>query len=279
MPNYGYHFARAKGDAIRRLYRAALPAIVRCGIQPPRSLPIDAFSYSGESALPEQVASIRSLLRYAGRPKSFTIISDGTYTDRSIRILQRIDPIVSVRVFGEHLPNELPETFRHYVTTYTMGRQLGLFVSLPRDRPVMYVDSDVLFFSGAGDLSRYIEDPNVPAFYLLDCRLSADTRVFRNPSEETPPVNAGMILFLKPLDWSLAICRFLELEGEPNFFTNQTLTHLVLHANAARAFDPAKYIVQLDDQFIYPDLYANPKLALRHYVNPVRHKFWENLVR
>jgi hypothetical protein len=38
-----------------------------------------------------------------------------------------------------------------------------------------------------------------------------------------------------------------------------------------------KYVLQLDDQFVYADRYAAAALALRHYVNPVRHKFWTSL--
>jgi hypothetical protein len=36
----------------------------------------------------------------------------------------------------------------------------------------------------------------------------------------------------------------------------------------------SRYVLQLDDQFIYPDCYAGSQIVLRHYVNPVRHKFW-----
>ncbi len=50
-----------------------------------------------------------------------------------------------------------------------------------------------------------------------------------------------------------------------------------MHANRAAPFDPRKYVLELDDQFVYPDRYAKPDIALRHYVNPVRHKFWTSL--
>jgi hypothetical protein len=99
----------------------------------------------------------------------------------------------------------------------------------------------------------------------------------RDPSEGNDPVNTGFLLLFQKLDWSLSIRRFLELNGAPNFFTNQTMTHLTMHANGAAPFDPRKYVLQLDDQFVYPDRYANPRIALRHYVNPVRHKFWTSL--
>ena len=90
-------------------------------------------------------------------------------------------------------------------------------------------------------------------------------------------MNTGVLLLFEKLDWSLSIQRFLELEGEPNFFTNQTMTHLTMHESGGRPFDPTKYVLQLDDQFVYPDQYAGASLALRHYVNPVRHKFWISL--
>ncbi len=276
LPNFGYHFARLEGKWRRRAYRTLLPLIVRRAIVPPREVPFSVFAYSNEACLPEQVRSIRSFLRHVGRPRAFVVGSDGSHTAESIRLLERIDAVVSVRASGEEVPTGLPEPFRKYVTTYPMGKQLGLIMTLPRDdEPVLYADSDILFFAGADDLVARAATRDVPAFYLPDCHEnSADTRVFRSPNESQNPVNSGLLLLFRKLDWSLGIERFQELEGEPNFFTNQTLVHLVMHANGAQPLDPRKYVLQLDDQMIFPDRYAGPALALRHYVNPVRHKFW-----
>jgi hypothetical protein len=38
-----------------------------------------------------------------------------------------------------------------------------------------------------------------------------------------------------------------------------------------------KFVLQLDDQFQLADRYASKSIVLRHYVNPVRHKFWEQI--
>ena len=275
VPNFGYHFARWEGDFRRKTYRALLPAIVHRSVHRTRLVPLNVYSYSGEVMLPEQVRSIRTFLRHVGRPKSFTVITDGSHSTRSIELLKRIDPIVSIRPAGEQLPRDLPEKFRHYVTTYPMGKQLGLIMSLPRNGPALYVDSDVLFFPGAASLIRDFTDKEAPAFYLPDCQdCSVDSRILLGPSETLQPVNSGVLMLLRPLDWSLGIRRFLELEGEPNFFTNQTIVHLVMHANGALPLDATRYVLQLDDQFIYPDRHASRYLVLRHYVNPVRHKFW-----
>jgi hypothetical protein len=278
MPNYGYHLARAEGSAARTIYRALLPSIVRRRISVGPEVPGNVFAYSGESALPEQVASIRSFLKHVGRPRRFTVVSDGTLSDRGRGILQSIDSVISISDSAP-LPNDLPIGLHPYLTTHPTGKQLALIMSLPVDGPTLYVDSDVLFFPGARDLIRLLEKGGAPAFYLADCRLSADERLFRDDAEKAQPVNTGVLLLFEKLDWALAIRRFMEGPGLPNFFTNQTMTHLAMHANRALPLDERKYVLQLDDQFVYSDRYACCNLALRHYVNPVRHKFWTTIAR
>jgi hypothetical protein len=278
MPNFGYHFARWQGRLARRLYRIALPAIVRNRVLAPRSLPFDVFFYSGETTVPEQIRSIRSFLRHVGRPKYFTIISDGSHSNFSVRLLENVDPSVRVQLSVPQPPAGVPAGFRDYLTTHPTGRQLALIMSLPINGPSLYLDSDVLFFDGAADLVARAKENSVPAFYLTDCQFSGDPRLLLNATEQNQPVNTGVLLLFQKLDWSLASDRFLRLDSGPNFFTNQTLVHIVMHASGAQPFDPARYVLQLDDQFVYADRYANPDLVLRHYVNPVRHKFWTSLI-
>ncbi len=278
MINFRYHFARAEGRLSREAYLAMLPLILRRPIEVPGTIALEVFAYSGEAALPEQTASIRSFLRCAGRPTRFTVVSDGSYTARSIELLHSIDPVVNVQ---ECPPprSDLAETFRNYLAEHPTGKQLALIMSLPINGPTLYVDSDVLFFPGASDLNVRAAERDATAYYLPDCQFSGDDRLLNNPKEREQPVNTGTLLIFEPLDWSLSIERFLKLVGEPNFFTNQTMTHLTMHANGARPLDPAKYVLQLDDQFVYRDGYANSSLAMRHYVNPVRHKFWTHFAR
>ena len=276
LPNFGYHVARWRGNLVRRFYRAFLPFIVRQRIRPARSVAIEVFAYSGEDSLPEQVASIRSFLRHVGRPMSFTIVSDGSHESNSLRWLRSVDPCVAVRE-PVTARADLPDRVQRYLNEHPTGKQLALIMDLPHSGPALYIDSDVLFFSGGADLITQFSVQNTSALYQRDCQFSGDRRLLRGAAEELLPVNTGFLLIFRKLDWSKGIARFLELEGAPNFFTNQTMTHLVMHDNQAEPFDPAKYVLQLDDQFIFPDRYAGPNLALRHYVNPVRHKFWTSL--
>lgn len=279
LPNFGYHFARAEANACRRIYAAALNNIVHRRIAIEQDLSFDVFSYSSERDLPEQVASIRSFLKFAGRPARYTVVSDGTHTTRSIALLTAIDKSVQIARAPDYAPADLRASTHAYLSEHPMGRQLALIMSLPVDKPTLYADSDVLFFPGASELARFVPPASGPAYYLQDCRLSADERIFRSPSEKIGPVNTGLLFLFEKLDWSLALERFAALGGTPVFFTNQTMTHLTMHASGAQPLDPAKYVLQLDDQFVHRDAYASRDIVLRHYVNPVRHKFWTTLLR
>jgi hypothetical protein len=276
-PNIPYHSALLEGRIVRNFYRAILPKIVRRPVPVPRDLSLDVFAYSGENTLPEQVASIRSFLAYAGRPKQFTVVSDGSYTAESIALLERIDCCVRVQTVAPPLPSGLPTKVESFLTEHFTGKQLTLIMSLPADRPAIYTDSDVLFFPAAKQLADLSWTESVCAFYLPDCTLACDERLIRGAREESNPANMGFLLLLKKLDWSFGLERLRALDGLPNFFTTQTVTHLCLHANAARGFDPHKFVLQLDDQTIYRDRHASSSIAMRHYVNPVRHKLWTTL--
>ncbi len=275
MPNFGYHLARSRGNVVRALYRLFLPLIVRRSIRTERSVPFDVVSYSSEAMLPEQVASIRSFLRHAGRPQKFTVVSDGSHSENSLRLLQRVDP--SVVVMGAPAARSAnPDRYTSYLENHPTGRQLSLIMALPEESPTLYIDADVLFFPGARALPD-VAATSAPALYLADCQFSGDERLIRDPDELREPVNTGVLFLRAKLDWQLSIARFRELPGEPVFFTNQTMTHLTMHQNGAQPFDPASFVLQLNDQFEFVDRYASPDLVLRHYVNPVRHKFWTSL--
>ena len=278
IPNVGYHLARTQARAVRAAYAAALPAIVSRGLKNTSTLSFNVCSYSGRAMLPEQIASIRSLLRHAGRPNRFVVFSDGTHSEKEIELLRRIDHCVEVRPVPRS--DAFTGDMRAYLEHHPTGRQLALMMTLPLEEPTFYVDSDVLFFPGATNADTLLSaTAAAPALYLADCQLAADERLFLHPDERANPVNTGMIYFRRKLDWSIAVDRFRELNGASIFHTNQTLTHLAMHANGAAPLDPAKFVLQLDDQFIHRDLYARADIVARHYVNPVRHKFWTALLR
>lgn len=275
--NVGYRIARWQGAATRAIYAAALPFMSPPSVRKSEPLPFEVYSYSGEAGLPEQIASIRSLLCHAGRPRKITIVSDGTHTPPSLELLRDLDPNLVIAQPSDFVPPDLPPRLHAYLTGHPTGKQLALMMALPVDGPALYFDSDVLFFPGAHALASELFASKAPAAFLPDCELSADERMFRNREERVDPVNAGLVFWREKVDWASSLDRFMELPGEPIFFTNQTMTHLAMHANGAASLDPEKFLLQLDDQFFYRDSHDSPERILRHYVNPVRHKFWTAL--
>ena len=276
MWNVGYHLARVRSGVARETYRMLLPMIVRRRIDPPQTLDIDVFAYSNEAMLPEQVASICSFLKYGGRPNRFTIVSDGTHRPRAVSLLQQIDSCIQLAEARDFLPQL--SSSGDYFANHPTGKQLALIMRLPLERPALYIDADVLFFPAAVALADLLRNQDAPALYLGDCQVAGDERLLRDPAETAHPVNTGVLFFFRKLDWSLAMERFQQLDGPPSFFTNQTMTHLTMHANGARALDPVRFVLQLDDQFQLADRYAHNSIVLRHYVHPVRHKFWEQIL-
>ena len=277
--NLPYHSARLEGKIARALYRAGLPVIVRQTIRVPRELSFDVFAYSGENTLPEQVSSIRSFLIYAGRPKQFIVVSDGSYTSTSIELLEKIDNCVHVQKTPLPLPSGLPKTIQSYLMTHPTGKQLALLINLPLNGPTLYADSDVLFFPQASELADLSKRESISALYLADYQFSGDERLILDPSEKQNPANTGFILLFRKLDWSLGLERLKMLKGAPNFFTNQTVTHLCMHANGATALTFRNPRTRSRTSPRYRDRYAGDSIAIRHYVNPVRHKFWTVLAR
>jgi hypothetical protein len=276
MVNIGYHSARIQGQALRSLYKAILGKWVNSSVQQTRSIPVNVYSLSCERDLPEQVVSIQSFIRHIGVPNTFTVISDGSYTDASCELLCRIHPCVKVLPLEKLLRPDLPQCVNHYAQLHPMGKKLSALMSIPVNGATIYTDSDILFFPGGIDLLNLVNPNDKYNYYLPDCSNSLDKRILYEDSEKFNPINAGFILLKQELDWSFAIERLASLKEPPGYFTEQTVVHLTLHKNHSQPLCTKRYVLNVDDQFIYPDKFASKEIALRHYVRDVRHKFWLN---
>ena len=211
-----------------------------------------------------------------GIPNQFTVISDGSYTESSCNLLRQIHPCVEVLPLEQLKRTDLPKCVYDYAAQHSMGRKLLTLLSLPIQGATIYTDSDILFFPGASDLVNLTNSDNSSSLYLPDCA-KMDERVIYDDLEKLNPVNGGFIIFKEPLDWSLALERLSKLKELNHYFTEQTLVHLTMHYNQAKPLCSKRYVLNVEDQFIYPDKYASQEIALRHYVNDVRHKLWLNV--
>jgi len=278
MVNIGYHTAKIQGKFLRSLYKSNLSTLVSLPIKQERQVPIKVYALSCERDLPEQVASLRSFIRYVGIPEVFTIMSDGSYTDKSIELLKRIHPCVEVQLLTKFQREDLPSSVYEYASQQAMGKKLAALMSIPIDGATLYTDSDILFFAGASHLADLAIAQDSHTYYLPDCKNSLDQRLIYEDLEMQDPINAGFILFKKALDWTETVQRLAKLQEPPNYFSEQTIVNLTIKRNQGIALPKEKYIMNVDDQFMYPDQFANKsnhkQVAMRHYVSDVRHKFW-----
>jgi len=272
--NVEYRTARQQGYTVRSIYRAALPWIVKRPIYQTQQLPINVYYFSCDRDLPEQVASIRSFIRHVGIPDKFTVVSDGSYSPASCQLLRQINPCVEVVDFARFIKKNLPPCVYAYASIHPLGKKLAVLISLPVDKVTMYADSDILFFSGAEKLLKITGSSDLRPRYLLDCATALDERLLDKASENFAPVNSGFMVVQKPLDWEIPLKRLAQLREPANYFTEQTSLHLAMHYNQGVPLSPEQFVVNRDDEFIYQDRHCSRKVALRHYVSPIRHKFW-----
>jgi hypothetical protein len=278
MVNVAYHTAKIRGRVVRSIYKVALSQIVKSSIQQTQKIPANIFSLSCERDLPEQIASIRSFINNVGIPDQFTVISDGSYTKESRKLLCKIHSCVKVVIIEELIGSSLPSCVYEYAAQQAMGKKLAVLLSLPIEKTTIYTDSDILFFPGAKDLVDIATSSDLTPRYLPDCATKMDDRVIYDNSEKSNPVNGGFIIFKEKLDWQIALARLSKLDKLTHYFTEQTLVHLTMHDNNAVPLCSKQYVLSVNDQFIYPDKFANKEIALRHYVSDIRHKFWFHIV-
>ena len=276
MVDIRYRVARLQGKIIRRFYQAMLPTISSRPISQTSNVPIAVYSFSGTRDLPEQVVSIRSFLRYVGIPSKFTVVSDGSHAKEERQLLERIHPCVSVTDWKRLLKKDFSTSVYNYADRHPLGKKIAVLMSVPVEGITLYADSDILFFPGARELVTLANSQTQKAYYLPDCATAWDKRMLRGEEGKFPPVNSGLILLKTPVNWSGAIARLSELSDPPNYFGEQTMVHLTLHANGAIPFNPECYLVRRDDEFEWRDRFAGETIAARHYISPIRHKFWNN---
>jgi len=273
MPNYPYHFARLHGGLKRRIYRSLLKAkAVPCTAT--SKLPWQVYSFCGESGLPEQVASLRSFLTHAGAPVAFNVVSDGSIKPSSKSLLRRIHECVNVFEVNDVVPADLLEYGAINVKLQVMYKKVLLLLAISRIKYTLYTDSDILFFPGASVLLNALYGDTSAASYLLDCVMALDVRMLSLDVEKMHPVNSGFMAFRSHLDWSLSFERLPLVKDAPIPISEQTFVHLAMHKNDAVCLPVDQCINRCDDQFIYGDLHSSGNIAFRHYVGPVRHKFW-----
>jgi hypothetical protein len=265
-----------RANAIRRLYAEGLESIVESPIDATRERDLTVYTFSCEAHVPEQVASLRSLIRHLGLPHRVVVVSDGTHTADSARLIERIHPVVSLVHYRDVISKDLPRSIKRFIAQERIGAKLGMEWSIEIDGPTMYADADVLFFPGIVELPQAIESDGRPRYLQdFDTRF-LDERMLEE-GELAAPTNSGVQVLLQRLNWDLALERLEAVN--PQWDTEQTVVHLAMRASGGAPLPRDRYVLEVNDEQDWRDRYGGPHIALRHYCfsNAVRRKLWLNV--
>ncbi len=274
---WGYHLARRRARLVRTLYAGPLVSRLGRRVGSPADLDLHLVAFSGERDALEQMASLRSFLRYVGRPARVTLGSDGTHTPQTLARLRKLFQRLEVVPPAAYVRPELPKSLRAYAAEHPLGKKLAFMSSVTPSLPILYADADVLFFPGASVIRVVLGEGSDAPRYLKDCMDSLDGRIVPSDLAGAPPVNSGFWIIRRPLDWREPLALLEGLAGSFEFHTEQTVFHVAMHRAGGVALDPNRYVMQVDDRFDYRTLRERDPIALRHYVSNIRHQFWLNV--
>ena len=151
-----------------------------------------------------------------------------------------------------------------------------LYLNTNIERPTLFIDSDIVFYKKASVL-RQIMVEHYHGWFLPDYDWGClDSRYKAVQSPQPYQVNSGMLLMNKNLTYlKEGMEFFIRLGTSYEYFTEQSVIHILLIANAFMPFDPRIFILNPSDQFDFSYLYKTDEMAIRHYTSTVRHKMWQ----
>ncbi len=254
--------------------RAAFPRETPSVSRAEREAPLDLASFSGSRDIREQCLSVLTFLHWVGKPRSWTIYSDGTHQPEDKELLESF----GVRVApwnANPARNSVIETYSNHATQHAMGKRLSAYSSHPLAGPTLFLDSDVLFYGRAFELLTAAL--NEPAHWFLpDVDWGhLDTRYMAGHGRAMYQLNGGFYLLRPSFDWTRVTDALAAYSPDFQYFSDQTSYHIGLLGQGARPLDPRFFVVDASDQFSFAPAYRPAEIALRHYTGPVRHKMWQ----
>ncbi|RZK45264.1 MAG: hypothetical protein EOO61_00475 [Hymenobacter sp.] len=249
-------------------------------------LTVQLVSFSSCYDFGEQTLSILSFIKYVGEPSSWIIYSDGTHTNDQIELLENTFKFIQVLkvAFDEEYirynikPSLLPykKEFIDYANSFPLGKKLFFYLNFRINKPTIFLDSDVLFYEKACCLYSLLKEKTA-GWFLPDSEWgNLDSRYVAKTNAQHYQVNSGLFVVNFELkNMSQALNFFVDINDSYEYFSEQTILHILLLSNDFIPLDPRLFVLNSGDQFDLSYLYHKEQIAARHYTGPVRHKMWQ----
>ena len=258
-------------------FKKSLPSLVKRLIQKKNivTTPFHVVSFSGSKTFEEQAYSVLSFYCNVGVPASWTVYTDGTYTSQQISLIKDI-PFLRVLPWNERLQKRV-ESLIHFGKINIWGNRIHAYMNHPIEGTTIFSDSDILFFNR---FKFYEQELTKGNWFIPDTGPNFDSYYFEICNQPQQPfINAGLLVINKTLNWDKALNYIFNRSNAPStweHFTEQAAMHtMLIDEDELRCFNSEDFILSCTDSF-KPAFDYNPrKIALRHFVSPVRHKMWQ----
>jgi hypothetical protein len=226
-----------------------------------KNLDFDIISFSGKRDFEEQVLSIYSFVFHIGVPHHWVVYSDGSHSDLEKDMLVKMFPFVTFKLWNSNPSLNDHILLRNYLETCHLAKKLHAILGHEYGRQTIYVDSDIVFYRKA-----------LPYF---NSNLIRDDFWYINDCTDAFALNSGLLILNKNFNFKYVYEYLESLHFEFEYFSEQSAFNYAFKKQNAGVLEPDKFIVDLTDQFKVSMGFTTDEIALRHYVNPVRHKMWQ----
>jgi len=196
-------------------------------------------------------------------------------------VLIRLSDVTELPDLYDVRLTEFTKELLHYSKTKHLGKKVFFYLNHPITIPTIFLDSDILFYSGFKKGIKLISTEEANGWFLPDTNWGClDSRYLATHEEQVYQVNGGFYIANKSIDnieQALSFLRSLDFTYE--YFTDQTIMHIYCKENKFSPLDSRMFIINTDDQFDFSYRFKPNEIAIRHYTGPVRHKMWQKSFR
>lgn len=229
------------------------------------------ISFSGGKGFADQLYSLYSYYYNVGKPKQWLIYNDGTYSEIQIQALLKIDRVTvcDLDLSASRLPQAALQKFPTMKKVEIVAKHIS-------DDKAIITDSDILFYKR---FSVHVNSNSKMNYYLVDesNRYFDNDFLLQHPSIEQP-FNFGLLLLHSRFNMESVYSYIEERDraGVLDYWSDQTAYQkLVMNDADFQPLDRDLFKVGGSDSFHLSHCVNYDKIALRHFVGPVRHKMWQ----
>jgi len=241
---------------------------------------IEIVSISGKNQFCDQILSIISFIVNIGIPQKWTLYSDGSYTEEEFEIFKYLfGTFIEINHWDSLNNNFLskPDVLKEYALKLGIGKKTYVVFNHRSKLPFLFADSDIVFYSKFKDYLHLFAEQGLNYYMAENDWVTLDSFYMNNYKRDMFQTNSGLLFINPDFNWNTGVDYLIKISklNSFEFFTDQTSIHISLKKNISEVFDPRFFCVDMRDHFWFNVFDGRKKIAVRHFVGPIRHKMWQ----